>query len=84
MIRALRNLLRRPALRFGLDHDKRGRFRDPRFVSFLSETNRRALNTDMQDAVLRGRKFLKQTLFALAAAGVVWILVESVKALPIF
>lgn len=62
----------------------RGRFRDPRFVSFLAQSNRRTLDTDFQDAVLRGRRLLKQAMLVAVAAGCVWVVVESAKALTLF
>jgi len=74
----------RPALRFGLAKDSRGRFRDPRFVSFLSQNNRKTLNTDFQDAVLRGRRLVRNLLILAAAAGASWIVLESAKALSLF
>lgn len=84
MVSALRRWFHRPALRFGLARDVRGRFRDPRFVSFIADNNRKTLDTDFQDAVLRGRKFMKQALVvALAVAGA-WIVLESAKALSTF
>ena len=64
--------------------DRRRRFRDPRFVSFLSEFNRKTLDTDFQDAVLRGRRLFKQALIVLVAAGGAWVLLESAKALSVF
>lgn len=60
------------------------RFRDPRFVSFLASNNRKTLNTDFQDAVLRGRRLFKQALVILIAAGGTWFVVESAKALSLF
>lgn len=84
MLRVLLNLCHRPAVRFGLKRDPRGRFRDPRFASFIAESNRKPLDTDFHDAVLRGRKFVR-TLFKLAVAGgCAWIVLESAKALSIF
>ena len=84
MLRALLNLCRRPAVRFGLRRDLRGRIRDPRFVSFLGQTNRRSLDTDLHDAVLRGRKLMR-TLFKFAlAGGCAWVVLESAKALSVF
>jgi len=57
VLRFLANLFRRPAVRFGLARDRRGsRLRDPRFVSFMAQNNRRSLDTDLQDTLLRGRK----------------------------
>jgi len=84
MLSALRKFFHRPALRFGLARDSRGRFRDPRFVSFLSQNNRKTLNTDFQDAVLRGRKLAKHGLILLVAAGAAWVVLESAKALSMF
>lgn len=84
MLRALLNLLRRPTLRFGMERDSRSRLRDPRFISYLAQSNRKALDTDFHDAVLRGRK-LARNLFRLAlAGGCVWVVVESAKALSVF
>lgn len=84
MLRVLLNLCRRPAIRFGLRRDPRGRFRDPRFVSFIAESNRRPIDTDFHDAVLRGRKLVR-VLFNLGlAGGCAWIVLESAKALSVF
>lgn len=85
MLRFLANFLRRPAIRFGLARDRRGgRLRDPRFVSFMAQTNRRAMDTDLQDAVLRGRKFFRHAMVAGVIAGAAWFALESAKALSIF
>ena len=84
MRRALLNFCRRPALPFGLRSDTRGRFRDPRFASFIGQNNRTKLDTDLQDTVLRGRKLVKN-LFRLALiGGGAWVVVESAKALSVF
>jgi hypothetical protein len=65
--------------------DSRGRFRNPRFVSFIAQNNRRSLiDTQLQDAILRGRKLFKQALvLGLVAAGA-WVAVESAKAITMF
>jgi hypothetical protein len=85
VFRFLANLLHRPAIRFGLARDRRGsRLRDPRFVSFMAQTNRRSLDTDLQDAVLRGRKLARHAMIAAACAGAAWFALESAKALSIF
>ena len=84
MLRALRQLLHRPAFRLGLARDSRSRLRDPRFVSFIASSNRKTLNTDLQDAVLRGRRLAKQGLVLALAFGAVWFLLESAKALSVF
>jgi len=80
----LKRLFHRPAIRFGMAADTRGRFRDPRFVSFIAESNRKTLNTDFQDAVLRGRKLLRYALVAAIACAGAWIVLESAQALSIF
>lgn len=84
MLRTLLNLLHRPAIRFGPAPDARGRFRDPRFVSFLAETNRNRLAPDFHNAVLRGRKFARKILLLFLAGGAVWVVIESAKALTMF
>lgn len=62
----------------------RGRFREPRFASFMAQNNRKRLDTDLHDAVLQGRKVMKN-LFRLAlAGGCAWVVLESAKALSVF
>jgi hypothetical protein len=80
----LKNLLHRPALRFGVAKDARGRFRDPRFVSFIAQNNRKTLNTDFQDAVLQGRKLARYALVAGLCLAGAWIVLESAHALSMF
>lgn len=84
VFRALLNLCHRPAVRFGLRRDPRGRFRDPRFVSFLTQSNRKALDTDLHDAVLRGRRLMRNVLMLALAGGGAWVAIESAKALSMF
>lgn len=84
VLRVLKNLCHRPAIRFGLARDPRGRFRDSRFASFLAENNRRHHATDFQDAVLRGRKVMRYLFMLLLAGGGAWVLVESARALSTF
>jgi hypothetical protein len=84
MLSLLKNLFHRPVIRFGLRADRRGKFRDPRFVSFISDSNRKALNTDFKDAVLRGRKVFRVALVAGLACGGAWVLIESAHALSMF
>ncbi len=61
-----------------------GRFRNPQFVSFMAVNNRRRIDPNLHDAVLRGRKLLRKVLrFALAGGGA-WVVLESAKALSIF
>ncbi len=84
MLRALLHFCHRPALRFGLRRDPRGRFRDPRFASFIGQTNRTKINTDLHDTVLRSRKLMKNVLRLALFGGGAWIVVESAKALSVF
>jgi hypothetical protein len=84
VLRVLLNLCRRPAIRFGLRQDPRGRFRDPRFASFIHESNRRPLDSDFHDTVLKGRKLMKNTLRLGVGVGAAWVVLESAKALSVF
>ena len=83
VLRFLLNLCHRPTIRFGLRRDQRGRFRDPRFASFLSQNNRK-LDTDLHDAVLMGRKLMKNVLRLGVALGAAWVVLESAQALSVF
>jgi hypothetical protein len=84
VLRFLLNLCHRPVYRFGLRRDPRGRFRDPRFVSFMTQTNRKMLDTDLHDAVLRGRKAMRNVFRLAVAGGAAWVVLESAKALSVF
>jgi hypothetical protein len=84
MLALIKNLFHRPAIRFGLARDRRGKFRDPRFVSFISQSNRKTLNTDFQDAVLQGRKLVRYALVAAVVCGGAWVVLESAHALSMF
>jgi len=84
MLSLLKNLFHRPAIRFGLARDPHGKFRDPRFVSFISESNRKTLNTDFQDAVLRGRKVARYALVVALVCVGAWVVLESAHALSMF
>jgi hypothetical protein len=83
MWRALKQFWHAPAVRLGLARDH-GRFRDPRFVSFLVQNNRRTVDTNLQDAVLRGRRLAKHALWVALAVGGAWFVLESAKALSAF
>lgn len=84
MRRALSIFFHRPAIKPGLARDAGGRFRNPRFVSFLAANNRRTIDTNLQDAMLRGRKVMKQVLVVALAAGAAWFVVESARAFSVF
>jgi hypothetical protein len=53
-------------------------------VSFISQSNRKSLNTDFKDAVLQGRKIFRFALVAALVCGGAWVLVESAHALSMF
>ena len=53
-------------------------------MSFISQSNRKTLNTDFQDAVLRGRKLFRFALVAALVGGGAWVLLESAHALSMF
>ena len=84
MLDFISSLFRRSPVRFGLARDRRSRLRDPRFVSFMAASNRKTLDTDFQDAVLQGRRLFKQALVVVLAAGGIWVVVESARALTLF
>ena len=67
MLRNWLNLIPRSRSRRTFRPELPGRFRNPQFVSFMAQNNRRRIDTDLHDAVLRGRKLVKNLLrFALA------------------
>lgn len=84
MLRVLLNLLRRPAIRMGMARDRRGHFRDPRFVSFLAQNNRKRLDTHFHDAVMQGRRLVRYALILLVGGGCAWVLIESARAISVF
>jgi hypothetical protein len=53
-------------------------------VSFVAQSNRKLLDTDFHDAVLRGRKLGRRLGIAFLALGGAWIVLESAKALSVF
>lgn len=84
VFRALLNLLHRPAIRMGLAQDRRRSLRDPRFVSFMTQNNRKTLDTHFHDTVMRGRRLLRHGMALLVAAAFAWVAIESAKALSVF
>ena len=84
MWRFIKNILHRPTIRMGMARDDRGHFRDPRFVSFMSQANRKRLDPNFHDAFLRGRRLLRHGLVLLLAGGCAWVLIESARALSVF
>lgn len=84
VFRVLLNLLHRPAVRSGLSRGPQRQIRNPRFVSFLAQNNRKTLDTDFHDTVLRGRRLARQALYVLVGAGCAWVVLESAKAISTF
>ncbi|MCX6944954.1 MAG: hypothetical protein NT173_09380 [Opitutales bacterium] len=82
--RTLQHYVLWPARRWRRGPEARSLCRNPRFASFLAQNNRRALDTDFHDAVLRGRRWVRRALVALLAAAGAWIALESARALTVF
>ena len=68
----------------GMARDRRGPFRDPRFVSFLEQNNRKLLNTNFHDALMRGRRMMRYAAWLLLAGGCAWVVIESARAISVF
>jgi len=83
----IRRLCYRPAIRLGrIDRGPRDRahLRSERFASFLAANNRKTINTDVQDALLVGRRIVRQFLIFAAGAVLAWIALESARAVGVF
>ena len=84
MLRVLSKICSRPGGRPSLRSDSQARFHHPQFVSFMAQNNRRRTDPNLHDAVLRGRKLVKNLFrFALAGGGA-WVVLESARALSVF
>jgi hypothetical protein len=84
---AIRRLCYRPAIRLGrIERGPRDRrhLRSERFASFLAANNRKTINTDVQDALLAGRRIMRQFLIFAAGGVLVWIALESARAVGVF
>jgi hypothetical protein len=88
MIRVIKNLFHRPAIKMGRVDNSRihtTRLRNAQFVSFITESGSlQPFSTDRYDARLRRRKMIKALLATGAAAGAAWVLLESAHALTMF
>ncbi|MDB6126956.1 MAG: hypothetical protein JWM35_852 [Verrucomicrobia bacterium] len=62
----------------------RGPCRNPRFASFLTQSNVKLLDTHSHDLLLRGRKLMRQVTILLLIGGGAWFAVESARALSVF
>ncbi len=61
-----------------------GRFRSAQFASFMAQNNRRRVDTDLLDAVLRSRRLFRHVLKLGLAGGGAWVVLESARALSMF
>jgi len=84
VLRALKKLFHRPAIRMGMAKGRRGSLRNPRFVSFMSQNNRTKLDTNFHETVIQGRRLLRHALVLIIAGGCAWVVLESAKAISVF
>lgn len=87
MLPFLRSFFHRPVFRLGkLDRGPRDsrRLRNERFASYLSSYNRKTINTDWQDTLLALRRLLRQASVLAGIGALVWIAVESARAVGMF
>jgi len=69
----------------GLARDRRRTLRNPGFVSFMLDNNRRRLGDGhAHERSLALRRWLRSGALALLALGVAWVAIESAKALSVF
>jgi len=68
----------------GLARDRRHTLRNPGFVSFMLDNNRRRLGGGSHERTLLWRRWLRSGVLALLALGIAWIAIESAKALSVF
>jgi hypothetical protein len=50
----------------------------------MGQSNRKTLDTDLHDAVLRGRKVMRMLFKFALVGGCAWVVLESAKALSVF
>ena len=89
LLKMLKNLFRRPAIRMARANNgsirQRSSIRNAGFVSYISENGCvRRRNTDSYDARLRRMKLAKNLVVGALGAGGLWIAIESVRALTLF
>ena len=84
MIRALLKLLTGGTPRRRGGTGPQPRFRSAQFTSFMAQNNRRRVDTDLLDAVLRSRRLFRNVLKLALAGGGAWVVLESARALSIF
>jgi len=88
MLRALKNLFRRPPVRMGrVDNSRinRTRIRNAQFVSFIDASGCCAdRHPDRFDRRLRRQKLLKLLTALLGTGGLGWVILESARAIALF
>jgi len=50
----------------------------------MAQNNNKKLDTDLHDAVLRGRKLIRYAFKLALAGGCAWVVLESAKAISVF
>lgn len=88
MLRLLKNMFRRPAIRMGrVDNDRirRTRIRNAQFISFVDSSGCfESRRPDRHDRRLRRQKLTRFAWKLAAAGGLGWIVVESARAIAMF
>jgi hypothetical protein len=88
MLRALKNLFHRPAIRMGrVDNGRirRSAVRNAQFVSFVDTSGYcEARRPDRFDRRLRRQKLLRAGLALAGAGGLGWVMLESARAIARF
>ena len=87
MLRELRHWLHRPAIRMSSVDPARfhpTRIQNAQFISYLVESGFRQVNPDHYEASLRRRRWGRNLLLGLLAAGGAWVAIESARALSMF
>ena len=88
MMRAMINLLRRPAtppsaLLHRRDLDRTST-RNAQFISFLDDSGFRRVDTDKWERRMRRQRVVAYTLLWTMVAGFAWVVIESAQALSLF
>jgi len=89
LLHMLKNLFHRPAIRMARVNNgsirRTSSIRNAGFMSYLTENGcLRARNTDGHDTRLRRMRLAKNFAIVALGAGMVWVVVESARALTLF
>lgn len=87
MLRRMRQLFYRPAIRMGSVDNSRihtTQTKNAQFISYLVESGFRQVNVDRYESTLRRRRALRGVLVCLLAAGAIWVVIESARAISMF